>query len=185
MISSNFGGKSGFTRDAGAGSRSRIALKIMPEVFPVKAWRPVAISYSTRPNENKSVRPSNFSPRTCSGDMYATVPSAVPGLVRFASASIVSPPMLTASLVSAGISFARPKSSTFAWPRSVMKIFAGLMSRCTMPPVCAASSASATSIPVSSSISKPSGPLVMRCFNVAPRSSSIAMNGVPSSSSIS
>ena len=99
----------------------------------MNAWRPVAISYSTTPNENKSVRASSFSPRTCSGDMYATVPSAVPGLVRFTSASIVSPPMATASFAPAGISFARPKSSTFAWPRSVMKIFAGLMSRCTMP----------------------------------------------------
>ncbi len=41
---------------------------------------------------------------------------------------------------------ARPKSRIFAWPRAVTKILAGLMSRWTMPAVCAASSASAISI---------------------------------------
>ena len=39
--------------------------------------------------------------------------------------------------------FARPKSSIFACPRVVTKMLAGLMSRCTMPCECAASSASA------------------------------------------
>ena len=32
------------------------------------------------------------------------------------------------------LSLASPKSRIFAWPRRVMKMFAGLMSRCTMPP---------------------------------------------------
>ena len=32
--------------------------------------------------ENRSLRASNSLPRTCSGDMYKTVPSAVPGLVN-------------------------------------------------------------------------------------------------------
>src|SRR5262249_9097163 len=40
------------------------------------------ISYSTAPKENRSVRASSSFPRTCSGDMYATVPSVLPGLVR-------------------------------------------------------------------------------------------------------
>ena len=34
-----------------------------------KAIAPVAISYSTTPNENRSVRTSSSSPRACSGDM--------------------------------------------------------------------------------------------------------------------
>ena len=38
---------------------------------------------------------------------------------------------------------ASPKSSSFAWPRSVTKMLAGLMSRWTMPFACAAASASA------------------------------------------
>ncbi len=43
-----------------------------------------------------------------------------------------------------GIILARPKSTTFTWPRLVMKMLPGLMSRWRMPSVCAASSASAT-----------------------------------------
>jgi hypothetical protein len=39
--------------------------------------------------------------------------------------------------------FARPKSRIFAWPRGVMKMFAGFRSRCTIPFACADSSASA------------------------------------------
>jgi len=42
----------------------------------------VAISYSTAPNENKSVRVSGPSRHTRSGDMYAIVPTAEQGLVK-------------------------------------------------------------------------------------------------------
>jgi hypothetical protein len=70
------------TLDAGRGERFRIASKIKPVLSPKNGNRPVAISYSTTPNENKSVRASSGFARTCSGDMYATVPSVVPGLVR-------------------------------------------------------------------------------------------------------
>jgi hypothetical protein len=44
------------------------------------------------------------------------------------------------------LTFASPKSRIFACSRSVMKMFAGLMSRWTMPRWCAASSASASSM---------------------------------------
>ena len=54
-------------------------------------------------------------------------------------------------------SLARPKSRILAWPRLVTKIFAGLMSRWTMPSACAASSASAISIARSSSASSLDG----------------------------
>ena len=53
-----------------------------------KAILPVAISYSTTPKENRSVRASSSSPRACSGDMYATVPSVVPGLVKSSSDAV-------------------------------------------------------------------------------------------------
>ena len=52
---------------------------------------------------------------------------------------------------STGVSFARPKSRIFAWPRSTRKILAGLMSRWTMPLACAASSPLAIWMPISSS----------------------------------
>ena len=38
-------------------------------VSPANGLRPVAISYSTTPNEKTSVRPSIVLPRACSGDM--------------------------------------------------------------------------------------------------------------------
>ena len=45
----------------------------------------MAIAQSTAPKENRSVRASNSLPSACSGDMYATVPSVMPGLVRCSS----------------------------------------------------------------------------------------------------
>ena len=94
------------------------------------------------------MRLSSSFARACSGDMYATVPSAAPRTRQwfqrqhrlFVAAS-------AAMIPSSGpVSFANPKSSTLACPRVVTKIFAGLMSRCTMPSACAASSASAISM---------------------------------------
>ena len=76
------------------------------------------------------------------------MPIVVPGLVRCSS---LIPPWLRASLPSAilplaGATLARPKSRILAWPRLVTKMFAGLISRWTMPSECAASSASAISM---------------------------------------
>jgi hypothetical protein len=53
-------------------------------VLPEKAGRPAAISYKTAPNENRSLRASNASPRACSGDIYAIVPTATPAVVSCA-----------------------------------------------------------------------------------------------------
>ena len=69
MISSNLGGTSGFRRTIDVGAASRMALKMTPELSLRKGSIPVAISYSTTPNENRSVRASNSLARTCSGDM--------------------------------------------------------------------------------------------------------------------
>ena len=69
ITSSSFGETSGFSRMGGTGLRFRIASVITAEVSPRKGRTPVAISYSTTPNENKSVRASSSPPRTCSGDM--------------------------------------------------------------------------------------------------------------------
>jgi hypothetical protein len=69
--------------------------------------------------------------------MYSTVPAMLPGIVRGSVGAIVTD---RASLVS----FARPKSSTFACPRVVQNRLAGLTSRWTMPLAWAASNASVT-----------------------------------------
>ncbi len=60
------------------------------------------------------------------------MPSAAPGLVR-CSSSMVAALAAIASVILAGLIFARPKSSTFAWLREVTKMLAGLMSRWMMP----------------------------------------------------
>ena len=69
MISSSFGGTSGFKRTGEIGARFRMASKITPELSPRKGIAPVDISYSTVPNEKMSVRASTSRARTCSGDM--------------------------------------------------------------------------------------------------------------------
>ena len=104
------------------------------EVSPRKGSEPVAISYSTAPKENRSVRASSSFPRACSGDMYATVPTAVPGLVRCSSGtSVVS---VEAAELDPGVtdfggaaSFAKPKSRFFPCPRLVTNRFADLICR--------------------------------------------------------
>jgi hypothetical protein len=68
-IRSSSAGRSGFSRTGGTGARFRIESKITPELSPRNGNVPVAISYKTAPNENKSVRESSSLARTCSGDM--------------------------------------------------------------------------------------------------------------------
>jgi len=46
-----------------------LAPQISPELSPSNGILPVAISYTTAPNENKSVRASSSFAFTCSGDM--------------------------------------------------------------------------------------------------------------------
>jgi hypothetical protein len=130
VIRSNSTGSPGFKRTGEIGALCRIASNTIREVFPENAGNPVAISYTTAPNENRSVRGSNSSPPACSGDMYAIVPTAVPGLVRCASLITVgAAPSDAEEECSSGATLASPKSRIFACPRLVTKMFAGLMSR--------------------------------------------------------
>jgi hypothetical protein len=126
-------GRFPFSSVGAGGDFSKIAWKIKAAVDPSKGRFLLAIRYSTAPKLNKSLRGSSSSPRACSGDMYAMVPTVAPGLVRCRRvASAVAPAAATASSRSRA-SLAKPKSNTFARPREVMKMFAGLMSRWTMP----------------------------------------------------
>src|SRR5580704_2460769 len=85
MIFSNSAGTSGFSRIAGIGLESKIALETRAAVSPRKGNRPVAISYSTAPNEKRSLRVSSSFPRTCSGDIISnrTKRSAGTGQMTF------------------------------------------------------------------------------------------------------
>jgi len=117
------------------------------EVSPRNGRLPVAISYSTTPSENTSVRWSNGRPSTCSGDMYGTVPRTCPSWVIHASVgrAVAS----TSSTVEECL--ARPKSSTFTCLSVVTMTLAGFKSRCTMPRSCAAATASASGTAIASS----------------------------------
>ena len=63
----------------------------------------------------------------------------MPGSVRNCVAVRLAPEAVPACFI-----LASPKSSTFTCPRGATMMFAGLISRCTIPLACAASSASAT-----------------------------------------
>ena len=78
------------------------------------------------PNENRSVRRIEFFRPELFRRHIRDGSNRRPGLVIGHSGVVIVCSVLWASL-------ANPKSSTLAWPRSVMKIFAGLMSRCMMP----------------------------------------------------
>jgi hypothetical protein len=81
--------------------------------------------------------------------------------------------------------FARPKSRSFVWPRSVTKMLAGLMSRCTILRECAASRPSSTWMATSSASAGSMDLDSSCCFSVRPSSRSMTMKGWPSCSPIS
>ena len=102
------------------------------------------------------MRESSSLPLACSGDMYATVPMAEPGLVRCSSAMRGFDGVAGGSDGRGGLrDLGQSEVEDFGVPRLVTKIFAGLMSRWTMPCAWAASSASAISMPSESSVPVP------------------------------
>ena len=70
----------GVQRQEGRRARdSECRRKSGPALSPRNGAVPVAISYITTPKEKRSVRASSGCARTCSGDMYASVPTTLPG----------------------------------------------------------------------------------------------------------
>ena len=88
------------------------------------------------------------------------------------------------SFESRDANFANPKSSTFTRPSCVTITFAGLRSRCTTPPWCAATSASASGIARSSTRGSGRPPAITSRSRLCPSISSIVRNRIPSTSSI-
>ena len=169
MTWSSATGISGCEAESGLGSLSRMALRTLIWLLPANARLPLTISYSTAPNAKMSVRASASFPSTCSGAMYWYVPTILPSAVNgllmvFTDADVIAaiPP----------VGFANPKSSSFA-PDLVNIMFPGFRSRCTMPFLWAFSSASAISIPRSSTCFTGNGPLSRRWARVCPSRSSI------------
>ena len=95
------------------------------------------------------------------------MPITAPAWVRFDS-------------VGAFIARAMPKSATFTWPLEPMRMFAGLMSRCTSPASWAKLSAAATSLAISAACLAVTWPLERRMSaSVRPSTNSMAMKYVP------
>jgi len=84
-------------------------------LFPLKARSPVAISWSSAPKAKMSARASGSLPSSCSGAMYWNVPMRLPSAAKGLSpvASALSSEA-AATGVSGALSFASPKSSSFA-----------------------------------------------------------------------
>lgn len=114
MIRSSSAGMSGLRRSGETGVLFSIESNSAAVVSPRKGSMPVATSYSTAPNEKRSVRPSSSLPSACSGDMYATVPRALPGLVRCSSRMLAVAAVAPAFSVIGEPIFARPKSRILA-----------------------------------------------------------------------
>ncbi len=103
MSASSSGGTAGF-RSAGPGGVSVATAISTPVTLGARnGTRPASIWYRTTPRLNRSVRASTRSPRACSGDMYAGVPTTAP--VRVTASSPASSPPTAAR--------ARPKSRSF------------------------------------------------------------------------
>src|ERR1700675_4126931 len=127
---SSSGDRLAFTREGGVGVPCRISWKMTAELSPRKGAVPVDISYNTAPKENKRLRAPRSLARARAGDIYATVPSKLPGLVGWlGSISRVARVSASESAGLAEVTLARPKSRILARPRLVTKIFCGLISR--------------------------------------------------------
>ena len=85
-----------------------MAALISNGVCPLNGRTPVAISNSITPSAQMSLDACAASPRSCSGDMYGSVPTAVPACVSAACICV------TAAVMSeSNVRLASPKSSTF------------------------------------------------------------------------
>ena len=134
-------------------------------VSAANGMRPVSISYSVTPMANTSVRSSTWSPVTCSGAMYFTVPAIVPAIVSDGAVRAVSGRVWRAS----------PKSSSFT-PCAVRKTLAGLRSRWINPTACNDDTASINGRITAMASASDIGPRPRRSDSGSPSSSSITRN---------
>ena len=111
--------------------------------------------------------------------MYDTVPTTMPAIVTCGCVS------RAASAPSGLTNLASPKSSTLTSPRSVRIRLALLTSRCTIPRLCASSSASVTCRPISTTSRIASGPFATRDDSSSPSTYSITMKSAPLDSPMS
>ena len=159
MISSNLLGSSGFSR-TGAVGFVQDGIEKNRGSAPPKGQARSPSHKAPRQKRNVAYGVQILTPRLLRGHVGDRSQRRT-GLVRFSAVVTrclpdFSPPTRW--------TFARPKSRTLACPRLVTKIFAGLMSRWTMPSACAASRASAISIASESNTSfqRPPGNAILQ-----------------------
>src|SRR4051794_9158157 len=80
MVSNGFG-TPGFTVEGAGATSSRIDRAIDLDAVERNGRTPATISYTVTPNAHTSVRPSDGSPRICSGARYSGVPMTSAGAV--------------------------------------------------------------------------------------------------------
>ena len=154
MIRSSSGGRSGFSCSGDAGVRLRMPSNIESGGVAMKrrrAGRHLVQHDAEREQIGARVNVLRRAPAR------ATCTRPFPPRSPDSSSRARSWSPRSRQLLPVGRTLASPKSRIFAWPRLVTNRFAGLMSRCTMPAACAASSASAISIASVSSRSMSSG----------------------------
>ncbi len=176
--SSSSRGTSGLSREGGAGWSRRIAAIRSKALAPVNAGRPVNISESTHPNAKRSLCGPAVSPRTCSGDMYPTVPSTVPGRV---GSGVVGADVGSFSEESSRTHRASPKSRILTRFSTVTKTLSGFRSRWTIPRECAAASPSAMDAARSAAFRHGRPPDARAARSVCPCRSSVTAKETPPS----
>ena len=134
MMRSSSAGSAGLSRDGGIGSRLRIASKMTADVSRERLAAP---SPSRRaPRRTRTGRCARRAPRRAPARATCRPPcrAPCPGWSGARSADDRRSACDTLGRARASApSLARPKSRILACPRSVTKMFAGLMSRWTMP----------------------------------------------------
>ena len=108
-------------------------------------------------------------PLSCSGAMYAAVPTTKPLRVIL--------------VVSAAV--AMPRSASFATPSPRRRMLPGLTSRCTTPPACAWSRAAPMSLTIDTTAGGSSGPRASASLSVSPSTYSMTMSTSSASQSTS
>ena len=126
MTSSSFGGTSGFRRTGATGVRFRIA-SATSQCFR-RGTAETGDHFVEHDSKGKQVGAGiQLFAAHLFGRHVGAVPIAVPGCVSRSGWPAV---VMVEGFVARrdGINFARPKSKILTWPRSVTKMFAGLMS---------------------------------------------------------